>query len=373
MIAVIADDLTGAAELAGISLRFGLRVHLFTAAVKQTDADVLIVSTDSRSRNRQEALDSTAKRLKELLALSPDFIYKKTDSVLRGHVTEELNLQLQLEKKSRAVLLPANPSLGRSIREGIYYIHGTPVSETSFANDPEFPIKQATVTGMLRDDSVHCCKPGDVLPENGIVVTEAETLQEVQGWSYAADEKTVLAGAGDFYAALLQQRYSPQNLPQPEIHKPFLYVCGTAYESSVAFVKKAEPEGLVSYISNKCIHSPGQLDQVWVNQTNQLFRENGKLILAIDGPSVPEKVTAVALRTAMAKATQWIIRRNIVHELFIEGGSTATAVLQELNITELEPVGEWQRGVVRMKTGNLIVTVKPGSYALPQKIKELFS
>jgi uncharacterized protein YgbK (DUF1537 family) len=75
----------------------------------------------------------------------------------------------------------------------------------------------------------------------------------------------------------------------------------------------------------------------------------------------------------MAKTVKLVVERNVIKELFIEGGSTATAVLQELNIRHLSPVNELKRGVVRMKAGDLYITVKPGSYELPEEIKELFS
>ncbi len=75
----------------------------------------------------------------------------------------------------------------------------------------------------------------------------------------------------------------------------------------------------------------------------------------------------------MAKAAKEIIERESVKEIFIEGGSTAAAVLQELSIKELLPVNELQRGVVRMKANDLFITVKPGSYQLPEEIKNLYS
>ena len=60
-------------------------------------------------------------------------------------------------------------------------------------------------------------------------------------------------------------------------------------------------------------------------------------------------------------------------EIFIEGGSTAAAILEELNIKNLAPINELERGVVRMIANDLFITVKPGSYELPQQIKELYS
>ena len=45
-----------------------------------------------------------------------------------------------------------------------------------------------------------------------------------------------------------------------------------------------------------------------------------------------------------------------------------TAILEELKISKLTPVNELQRGVVRMKAIDLLITVKPGSYQLPEEL-----
>jgi uncharacterized protein YgbK (DUF1537 family) len=74
----------------------------------------------------------------------------------------------------------------------------------------------------------------------------------------------------------------------------------------------------------------------------------------------------------MAKAVKKILQREKINELFIEGGSTAGAILQEMNITTLEPVNELQRGVVRMKANDLYITMKPGSYQLPSQLVSLY-
>ena len=154
MIAIVADDFTGAAELAGISLRYGLSVELYTADVMATNADVLIVSTDSRSLNKADALKRTEAVLKSVLQLNPSFIYKKIDSVLRGYVIDELRLQMKLMHKSKAFILPANPSMGRTISNGNYYVQGKLISETGFASDPEFPISHSSVQVILKDEEV---------------------------------------------------------------------------------------------------------------------------------------------------------------------------------------------------------------------------
>ena len=41
----------------------------------------------------------------------------------------------------RALLVPANPALGRVIRGGCYFIDGIPIDKTDFGQDPEYPAR----------------------------------------------------------------------------------------------------------------------------------------------------------------------------------------------------------------------------------------
>ena len=373
MIAVLADDFTGAAELAGISLRYGLKVSLFTRDVKDTGADVLIVSSDSRSMNKEEALQETERILTALIELNPTLVYKKTDSVMRGYVVDELKLQQGMQGLKKIFYLPANPSLNRIIQNGKYYVGGQPIAETDFVNDPEFPVSSSSVKEILRDPDIAVLSPGSSLPATGFFVGEAVQTEDVEQWATSLDPYTLAAGAGDFFTAILLQQYTAIDKPDPELSLPIVYVCGTAYAAAVRFVQQAQPDGWVEYLSQNSMLHPERLDQDLVDSCKYRLQTHGKLILAIDGQMIPEGLSALDLRASMAKVTQWILRRNIIHELFIEGGSTATAILEELKISELEPVNEWQRGVVRMRYGNLYITVKPGSYALPQQIRQLFN
>ncbi|MEJ8842927.1 four-carbon acid sugar kinase family protein [Lacibacter sp. H375] len=372
MIAVIADDFTGAAELAGISLRYGLKVELCTGDVALTDADVLIVSTDSRSLNKTAALAKTAAAIERVLQLNPTLVYKKIDSVLRGYVLDELKLQMQLMLKTKAFILPANPTLGRTISNGKYYVQGKLISETGFAADPEFPISHSSVKSILKNETINVLRHTDVLPANGIVVSEAENETDVQAWAGKLDESFVLAGAGDFYTALLNIQFKEVKQQQPDLQLPFLYVCGTAYDQSVNYIKKVDEKNkTVLYITKQMIES-GVDDPAWLQRCKDVLEQKQKAIIALNSDTIPSDTSAADLRSIMAKAVKAVVEQCKISELFIEGGSTATAILQELGIKKLSPVNELARGVVRMKAGELYITVKPGSYELSNEIKQLF-
>ena len=129
---VVADDITGAAEMAGIAFAQGLSVRLVCGSSACCDTVAVngttVIATDTRSMTEAEAVAETQKasflipHSSLLIPHSSFLIYKKTDSALRGHVVAELSALMQAMGYHRAVYLPANPSKGRVIRGGIYYI-----------------------------------------------------------------------------------------------------------------------------------------------------------------------------------------------------------------------------------------------------------
>lgn len=376
MIAVIADDFTGAAELAGIGLRYGLQVSLFSGMATAGNAGLVIVNTDSRSVSEQNACAATEKAVLSVQKLQPAFIYKKTDSVLRGHVLAELQVQMRLQETQKAFLLPANPSLGRTIRDEQYFIDAQPIHNTGFGNDPEFPIKSAFIRDMLRagaDDTITVTKPGSPIPDLGITVGEAVSETDTTAWAHAVNQQSLLAGGGDFFEALLQLSFSKnrQALP-PVLHKPVLYISGTAFEQSVALVKSiAAANDTVHYLSNELTLE--QSDEEWYTRVIGSLQKHSKAVIAIGG-STPQTLTALQMRTRMAAIVQTLLQKVSVPEIIIEGGSTAAAIFNTLAVHDFFPTHELSRGVIRMKAADKeqYFTVKPGSYTLSTAIKELF-
>ncbi|HEX2629491.1 MAG TPA: four-carbon acid sugar kinase family protein [Chitinophagaceae bacterium] len=364
---VIADDLTGAAEIAGICLRFGLRATISLNGELPLQQGVSIICTDTRSMNKAKAKQVTAAVMKEI-GERPVF-YKKIDSVCRGHVLDELLIEMQESNKQRAIIEPANPSLGRAIENSKYYINGVAISETDFANDPEFPAKSSMVINMLsaKGKDVLVAKHSDQLPGKGIIVGEATSKEDIEAWAHKTEHDDVLVGAGDFFTALLQRDCQLIETSHPAIQTPYLYISGTAFNGSRDFIKQIKKK------YQTVVYLPGDNDnESWLSVANELLAKKQKLILAFD-PAMNITKDAVMLRSSMAKQVKQLLQQETVKEILIEGGATAAAIIKELNIEMLEADYEWQRGAVRMKAGQCYISFKPGSYELPTEIKELFS
>jgi len=361
MIAVIADDLTGAAELGGIGIRHGLKTEIRLAVGDSTDADLLVIAADSRSKDEAAAIEEMTVITRQLQRLSPAWIYKKTDSVLRGHVIAELKVHLQILDYRLALLIPANPSLGRTIRDGHYYLNGEPIHHSSFSIDPEFPIRDSDLQSMLHTETrpVPIRKPTDQLPVRGIVIGEAQSEDDLHQWAKKIPPKALLAGAAGFFSSLLDLRYPISRPDIPPLKTPILYISGSTFEPNRTLIEEqAANGGPVIWL-----WSPG-----WQNSLLTSLRDRRKAIVAMQPSGDP----ALQLRTRMAKDLAPVLSQIKSAEIFIEGGSTAYAILQQMGWRQFIPEQEFAQGVVRMNVPDapgLHVTVKPGSYAWPPLIR----
>ena len=83
MIIVLADDFSGAAELAGIGFRYGLNVQIQLEFLENTEADILIIDTNTRSESKDAAIEKTIQFIKNIQqSKEPLDFFKKVDSVM---------------------------------------------------------------------------------------------------------------------------------------------------------------------------------------------------------------------------------------------------------------------------------------------------
>jgi uncharacterized protein YgbK (DUF1537 family) len=380
MIAVIADDFTGAAELAGIGLRYHLHVELGTEVNKNTKADLFIIATDTRSMTEAEAVLEMQKHTRDLLALQPTLIFKKTDSVLRGHILAEMRAQLSLTGFEKAVLVAANPALGRTIQNARYYLQGKPVHESSFSQDPDFAITSSAVEDMLHCNGypLHIKRSDEALPATGIIVGEAAQTADLQSWAAKMDHKTLVAGASGFFSAMLDKLLAAKQSGERNNKKvdrlPFsLFVCGTTFANSRNAIQQIKAVGgPVCYMPEdiiKSVHSGTYSYVKWANEVVALVKKHGKAIVAIHEDSTKDfSIRGGQLKEKMAGLVKEVLQRSMVQELIVEGGATAWALIGQSGLTQFFPVEEMAPGVVRMQTNDpgLFITVKPGSYQWPE-------
>jgi len=117
-IVVIADDLTGAAEVAGAALRFGLSAEVQIGRLCDSPADVIVVDADSRSLEAEPAGDKAIELTLQAIELQPDALFKKVDSLLRGPVGAEIAAVRTAAGFQDCLLVCGNPRKKRTVVGG---------------------------------------------------------------------------------------------------------------------------------------------------------------------------------------------------------------------------------------------------------------
>jgi len=360
---VLADDFSGAAEVAGVGFRYGLTAMVQLESRTVPACDLAVLDSDSRSKSTAEAV-----RLVESALDQNNWVFKKIDSVLRGHVLAEIQPFLQSGCFRRALVVPFNPELGRTIRDGIYRVNGRPISRTLFRDDPEYPALTSDVRAMLGPGAgtVLICRLLDSVPDTGILVGEGETPEDLRAWATRADEHTLPVGGAPFFAAWLESRGRKVTRRQwQKARGKVLVVSGTT--SQVADWQSARPDREVRALPMpEPVFQGGshELLTEWVKAVALALNDTGFAVASIGSGRLLERSQSARLVEHLAELAASVLTRCPVDQLWLEGGATASAIVRRMGWLSLEVVGEPAPGVVQLlpaPDGPLVVA-KPGSY-----------
>ena len=370
---VLADDLTGAAEIAAIAHLAGLRATVYTTLPADlVDADVLIFDTNTRLLPPTKAARRVRMFVDRLKNIPHSGVFKKTDSVLRGPVLAELAACAEALGRRRTLLVPSNPSLGRIIRDGKYFISDKPLNATAFARDPHHPRLSSDVITLLdpkNKSGITCIPPTNPLPRTGIVVGEADSPADVFVWAGQIDAHTLPAGGADFFRVWLQSRRAYRK-PSDQYQLPeggVLLINGTIAAPDPVSPFAGELIGIKA-------SRPGSIRNL-VARANLRLEENGYAAVTTQGPVVQSASASATLTDTFVGLTKQLHSAGKFQHLLIAGGATAAAVLRELGWTQFEVVRVWGPGVVTLQptlAPGFAVTMKPGSYQWPSLLKQQF-
>jgi len=380
MIVVIADDFTGAAEIAGLGLRYGLKVVIKLEFTTNIDADLLIIATDSRSMNSGDAYKTMRNLYEKLVGKNYDFVFKKTDSVFRGHILKELKAVIDICIMKKILLVTSNPALGRKIINGKYYIDGKLLNETGFSEDPEFPIETADVLKLLgKNDNfnIKLLTPGDEVSGDGIFLGEAGTLGDLKKLADKVTDEILPVGASGFFAAILEvngiTKKEMGKFELPDGNSKYLIVSGSSYSRiklSLSGIGNREDTFIsfmpVDIFYNKKTSSDSM--ENWISEIITTYSNFKRVIIEIGQPLLRDKSVSDRLKEQLAFVVERVLSKVKIDEMIIDGGATAYSIVNRLSLSKFKPVFELAPGVIRMKVedySGLYLTIKPGSYKWP--------
>ena len=153
-IAVVADDLTGAADtgvqfcpvVGPLHLTDASSPTLAPGAVRCAGLSVFTLTRHLESPAAARIVRQVATRIE---SLAPRLIYKKIDSCLRGNLGVEIDALLEASGARATFVVPAFPEQGRTTVDDCHLVHGIPVADTVFGHDPLCPVRESRLSRLL--------------------------------------------------------------------------------------------------------------------------------------------------------------------------------------------------------------------------------
>jgi uncharacterized protein YgbK (DUF1537 family) len=175
MAIVLADDLTGAADCATVLGVHGQDASLCLDVNALNEAsDAYSVNLGTRSCKAPQTVYDVTKKVLEGLLQHEALPYFKVDSTWRSDAVAIALAGMDGLKAPFVLLCPAFPEEGRTIIEGIAYLHGVPLHETPLKNDPQDPIKRSDVQGLMQTQARALSRSIHILSGSNISVKEIE-------------------------------------------------------------------------------------------------------------------------------------------------------------------------------------------------------
>jgi uncharacterized protein YgbK (DUF1537 family) len=370
---IIADDLTGAADTGACFAEAGFATVIALSGDVIPDADVLVLSTESRDMSATDAAQSVTEAVARLntgrrsaFEGSPEsdcvWFYKKIDSALRGHPREELLAAMDAIGAPRALVVPAFPAEGRTTIGGRQYIDGVPlelsriggagvVSDlvTLFDTGHGPPVRLLDLATLRsQPDALRRLLHDDA---KGIVVADAETDDDLMILAGAVDGGRLRLFCGSAGFARQLARSLPlirSEHPHAEVARgsgPILIVAGSQHEATARQIRALRESGVpIVRPEQNLIDDPAAAIDGIVAQIARHLAGGRSVVLTTQGlAACPRGGHFVAARLAQIVAAPELSRQ--VKGLVLTGGDVAAAVCTALGATGLRLGGEISSGI----------------------------
>jgi D-threonate/D-erythronate kinase len=373
----IADDFSGAAEVAGSALHLGLDAEVHLGQLCPTDCDVVVVDSASRSLSPALAAAEVARLINCIRKRAPDLLFKKVDSLLRGPVLAEISAMRAAANLERCLLVCGNPRKRRFVVNGQIVIDGKPLHETAFADDPEHPCHTSDVIELLKNGvgdelaatvdpqltELRVIAPADstrALVSVGNVASAVDLSEYADRW-FSHRHVLLPAGAAEFFEAVLQRCLRSPGCKIKETSST-----PTAIDSNGEILLISGTYNSSSRDWPTTPFDPSQTPSQRASHVCQSLARHGRTAIFANDISAGSPAAHLQYIREIASHVLADCRPS---QVWIEGGGTASAVLRDLGHRRLVAVGNAADGVVALRAAgdaSPLYLVKPGSYPWPE-------
>ena len=394
-IGVIADDFTGASDIALTLAEAGLRTVQYNGVPTGTadpGAEAGVVALKSRTAPVHMAVAQSLAACDWLLAQGASQLVFKVcstfDSTPAGNIGPVLDaLSARLAAES-VMVCPAFPENGRSVYQGHLFVADRLLNESGMQDHPLTPMRDADLRRVLSAQTrrpvghvpLAIVQSGvaalvDALPQHGYAIVDAIAEADLRTVGQAAEGASLICGGSGIALGLPAnfgaRASTPDWLPMPG---PGVVLAGSCSRATRAQVDQYLALAPAWEISAEEVLS----GQVTPEALCDWALSQGTAPM-IYSSAEPERVAAVQARLGSTRASEALeglfaqlaarLRANGVRRLVVAGGETSGAVVQGLEADRLDIGPRLAPGVPLLRLPGdrpMALALKSGNFGDPQ-------
>jgi 3-dehydrotetronate 4-kinase len=408
----IADDYTGASDLANTLTRCGLRT-VQTIGVPSDDLDLpevdaVVVSLKSRSIEAGLAVSRSRAAEKWLRGRGAAHVLFKIcstfDSTDKGNIGPVMDALRGDSGDAIVLVTPAFPETGRTVYQGNLFVGSVPLNESPLKDHPLNPMHDSNLVRVLARQSktkVGLVALADIalgldavrarladLAKQGIgaAVVDAVFDRDLETIGAVALDRRLSVGASGLglglARALVAARPVKSNTVSPisdaAVGGPAACLAGSCSQATLQQIAKAEAVMPVLHLDPDQIVTGKDEASRALGWAKERLKDGPVLIAS---SSTPDQVTAVqarhgreaaghAIEQAMADIAEGLVQSG-VRRLVVAGGETSGAVVDRLGIPGFLVGAEIAAGVpvlraVGANDGEMLLALKSGNFGGPE-------
>ncbi len=410
LLGCIADDFTGATDLANNLVRNGMRVVQTIGIPEQpgagfTDTDAVVVALKSRTIDPDDAIRQSLAALDWLQQAGCEQFYFKYcstfDSTDKGNIGPVTDALMNALNTDFTIACPAFPATGRTIFRGHLFVNDELLSDSSMRHHPLTPMTESNLVkvlqkqttrkvGLLRYDTIAAGQEQvrsaiDALRADGVEIAIADSLHDEDLYQLAAgcsDLPLLTAGSG--VAIGLPANFeragklasTTQQASLPAVPGPAVVISGSCSSATLAQVAEFAREHLRYQIDplrlgNGDTERQAVIDEAVATATAAQQRHAVALIHASADPDAVKAAQQVLGREAAGELVESALaecarrlRASGTRRFVVAGGETSGAVVQALSVDalrigpQIDPGVPWTESIggepvaLALKSGN---------------------
>ena len=375
-IAILADDLTGAADTAAGMLAVGrpwVTWRRSNGTISWHDED-RIVAIDAGTRQAPAADAGNSVRGLATLFRTAGFtrLYKKIDSTLRGHIGIEVKAALDAwHDRSLALVAPAFPAMGRTTVDGRQRVGDVPLDCGPLAEmltSAAVPVTTASLADVRGGALDRLFQARAVAGSRAVVcdaVTEAD-LAAIAAAGATLEERVVWVGSGGLARMLFKDgEPSPAQLRTSDATqtRPVLVVAGSLAAASGVQASRVAADGAMPVTVTMQGLSSRSSALACIREIEHHLLTGVDVVVTIGRQP---HATTTADATLVDRLAQMLEScSSLIGGVVATGGDTAAALLKHWGIGGLRLIGEVEPGVpIGLAVGPkpLVVALKAGGF-----------